>query len=724
MKNKAYILLFSLSFLAFFSKCKNPGIDYDTFAFTEENIKPEIRNVTASGAYDFLGEVVGIKFNIGLDNQLTDAESHPMDVENHNFSATVEGLDPGTLYHYCFEVDFGGNKKKLTDIKSFNTLSDKAKVRTLEITKTDDNTLRVKCIVDDNGGSRITERGICWNRTGNPNINNNHVIHGENGLGEYYCQIPGIEQGTTYFVRAYATNANGISYADEILRFDTESEEKPTVVTIPMDANGFTQTSAYCRGRITDEGSSHVVERGICFGATSTPDINGERYPSNSSENDFSVSLTNLSPNTTYYFCAYATNNVGTSYGSILDFTTLSINKFHIGTEALPNDGGQTEGSGDYEEGATCTVKASPNADYHFVNWTENNAVVSQLAEYSFTVERNRTLTANFELKSYTIVATASPNEGGYINGEGTYQHGSQCTLSAHANEGYEFESWTESDGTVISSDASISFVVTNDRTLVAHFKQLPQVPQGGIDGLFAVTPSKKVYFSHGNLQYRPQTGTWQFAPSQWQHIGEGNANISPTYSGWIDLFGWGTGDNPTNTSTSTSDYGNFHDWGDNIISNASGSWRTLNRDEWKYVFDTRPASTINGIRNARYAMATVCGVFGVILFPDEYTHPGSVALPNSINIANAGFNSNTYSSSQWLQMQANGCVFLPTTGYRQGTVFREPNMAYYWSSTAISYSVLRFGSDGSGAMQSLNPQFGYSVIRGVGVRLVHDSRQ
>ena len=122
--------------------------------------------------------------------------------------------------------------------------------------------------------------------------------------------------------------------------------------------------------------------------------------------------------------------------------------------------------------------------------------------------------------------------------------------------------------------------------------------------------------------------------------------------------------------------------------------------------------------------MATVCGVFGVILFPDEYTHPASVTLPNSINIANAGFNSNTYSSSQWLQMQANGCVFLPTTGYRQGTVFREPNMGYYWSSTAIAYSVLRFGSDTSGAMQSLNPQFGYSVIRGVGVRLVQDSQQ
>lgn len=47
---------------------------------------------------------------------------------------------------------------------------------------------------------------------------------------------------------------------------------------------------------------------------------------------------------------------------------------------------------------------------------------------------------------------------------------------------------------------------------------------------------------SPGNLQYQASTGIWRFAEHQYDYIGSGNENISTSYSGWIDLFGWGTG--------------------------------------------------------------------------------------------------------------------------------------------------------------------------------------
>ena len=151
-------------------------------------------------------------------------------------------------------------------------------------------------------------------------------------------------------------------------------------------------------------------------------------------------------------------------------------------------------------------------------------------------------------------------------------------------------------------------------------------VPPGIIDGLFTINDrGNQVYFSQGNLQYQASTNTWRFATNQWDYVGDGNENISSSYSGWIDLFGWGTSGynhgatcyQPWSTNQSSSDYYAYGsstynlndqtckaDWGYNRISNGGNTehyWRTLTKDEWTYVFDTR--STPSGIR---YAKATV----------------------------------------------------------------------------------------------------------------------
>ena len=50
-----------------------------------------------------------------------------------------------------------------------------------------------------------------------------------------------------------------------------------------------------------------------------------------------------------------------------------------------------------------------------------------------------------------------------------------------------------------------------------------------------------KVSFAPGNLQYQATTNTWRFAPNQWDAIGNDNQNVAEDYSGWIDMFAWGT---------------------------------------------------------------------------------------------------------------------------------------------------------------------------------------
>ena len=267
---------------------------------------------------------------------------------------------------------------------------------------------------------------------------------------------------------------------------------------------------------------------------------------------------------------------------------------------------------------------------------------------------------------------------------------------------------------------------------LTAKIQQLDEqlnLPEGAIYGKFSVSADKQVYFSQGNLQYQASTNTWRFAENQYDIIGGNNSNISSTYSGWIDLFGWGTsgynGKNPYMTSTDYSDYGvvgdayadiagTNYDWGvNNAISNGGntkGQWRTLTYEEWNYVLSERTdASALKG-------SATVNGVTGMILLPDNWTTPESITFTNGMN----GFSNNTYTTSDWEKMEANGAVFLPTAGYRFGSdVYDVGSYGDYWSSSASNrYGCayyLGFDYD-SASMDYRNRCYGSSVrlVRGL----------
>ena len=130
--------------------------------------------------------------------------------------------------------------------------------------------------------------------------------------------------------------------------------------------------------------------------------------------------------------------------------------------------------SGNYNYGTSCTVIATPNTGYYFVNWTENGTAVSSNATYTFTVTGDRDLVANFsqEVQTYTITATANPTNGGIVNGGGTFEQGQSCTLTATANTGYTFTNWTK-NGTVVSTNATYSFTVNGSGDYVANFEQV-----------------------------------------------------------------------------------------------------------------------------------------------------------------------------------------------------------------------------------------------------------
>ena len=149
---------------------------------------------------------------------------------------------------------------------------------------------------------------------------------------------------------------------------------------------------------------------------------------------------------------------------------------YNITVSANPTNGGIVAGGGTYNQGQSCTVTATANSGYTFTNWTENGNVVSTQANYTFNVNSNRTLVANFtaQTQQYNITVSANPTNGGTVTGGGSYNQGASCTVSATANSGYTFNNWTE-NGNVVSSQANYTFTVNGNRTLVANFTAQPQ---------------------------------------------------------------------------------------------------------------------------------------------------------------------------------------------------------------------------------------------------------
>lgn len=249
---------------------------------------------------------------------------------------------------------------------------------------------------------------------------------------------------------------------------------------------------------------------------------------------------------------------------------------------------------------------------------------------------------------------------------------------------------------------ACVSSCKDDDRVLGSSVNE-PFDSNGAGYALFSVGDGRQVRFSRGNLQYRASTGTFRFAERQQDYIGEGNADISPTNDGWIDLFGWGTSGwnsgavccQPWDTVKTDSDYCPGASWtndltGDyadadwawyNAISNGGNSlhrWRTLSEDEWLYLIEGREnAASLCGA-------ATVDGTYGFVILPDNWVDHGM--LPAFRGLPSDFWTDNVYTSEQWNLMESSGAIFLPAAGNRTGTIPRgiagEHVYGIYWSST------------------------------------------
>lgn len=195
--------------------------------------------------------------------------------------------------------------------------------------------------------------------------------------------------------------------------------------------------------------------------------------------------------------------------------------------------------------------------------------------------------------------------------------------------------------------------------------------------GVFSVSETKKVTFSPSNLYYNRETSSWNFFEEQWNALTITNLNSPVGINGrWmsalanaaypekieteaqlgkmIDLFGWGTGDNPTLLSEDIAEYTIFYDWGFNKIGNdRSQKWRTLHFEEWDYLLHKRS----NADSLVHYI--SIAGVDGLMLLPDGWTCPPSIELKQWPEEAIIPIDIPTYSMDEWRILEKSGAVFM-----------------------------------------------------------------
>ena len=149
-----------------------------------------------------------------------------------------------------------------------------------------------------------------------------------------------------------------------------------------------------------------------------------------------------------------------------------AIPSYTISAVSNPASGGTIAGAGTYLENKSVTLTATANSGYSFVNWTENDEVISTDASLTFSATENRSFVAYFEANFIGHTVSLIAEEGGSVSGAGLFEEGDLVTVVATPDAKYEFVNWTVNDEAV-STDASYSFELMNDIELTAHFSRI-----------------------------------------------------------------------------------------------------------------------------------------------------------------------------------------------------------------------------------------------------------
>jgi hypothetical protein len=249
-----------------------------------------------------------------IDNKIEDGTG------SISFYISIIDLEPNTTYYVrAYATNSAGTG--YGNIISFTTLEEiiLPVITTEDVSEITQTTAVSGGVITNDGGGDIIARGVVWSTSQNPTLDDNKT-EDDPGPDSFTSNISDLEPGTTYYVRAYATNIAGTGYGNA-LSFTTLQENLPVLYTYFVHSIRF--STAVSGGVITDDGGRDIIARGVVWSTSRNPTLDDNKTENGSGTGWFRSQITDLEPSTTYYVRAYATNSAGTGYGNEISFTTL-----------------------------------------------------------------------------------------------------------------------------------------------------------------------------------------------------------------------------------------------------------------------------------------------------------------------------------------------------------------------------------------------------------------
>ena len=191
-------------------------------------------------------------------------------------------------------------------------------VTTADVTNVGKNSAQAGGEVTAAGSKEVIERGVCWTTEGLPILADNAVSEA-GGLGVFALEVTDLPAGKTISLRAYAISRSGTGYGDVVM-FTTEPATIPVVETIA--ATDITSETAKAGGNIIDSGGDPIIKKGVCWSTNNNPTMDDDKSNEGSGKDNYVSLIKGLSPNTQYYYRAYAMSEAGIGYGDVKTFTT------------------------------------------------------------------------------------------------------------------------------------------------------------------------------------------------------------------------------------------------------------------------------------------------------------------------------------------------------------------------------------------------------------------
>ena len=210
------------------------------------------------------------------------------------------------------------NQTETTDLTKLPVIT------TTAISAITDTTANCGGSITSDAGSTVTSRGVCWSTSPNPTIADKKTVNGA-GIGTFTSVITGLIPSTSYYVRAYATNANGTVYGSS---YQITTISLVTVTTTAVNSVSYNSVTAGGTVNATDN-IYPITSRGVCWSTTPNPNIADSKTVDGAGIGAFTSVITGLISGTSYYVRAYAANANGTVYGNSRQFTTVQLPQFN-----------------------------------------------------------------------------------------------------------------------------------------------------------------------------------------------------------------------------------------------------------------------------------------------------------------------------------------------------------------------------------------------------------